>query len=351
MMRFRGKWKNFEMNPFMLVVKLPTEFRSLERVKGSRILRIFFTICIGLLVYSLIEYYHVTLSFLFIRASGASIPAPFVPLIPGVTIGIEILPYILAAVSIAIIVHELSHAIAAKVENVKIKSTGFLAVLALLFAAFVEVDEEDLSRKPLSTRLRVYSAGVAANLILALLFTGILTSLYMHGVGLLIVGVEPGSPAQTYGLSPGMIILSVNGTSVESKPLSELIPVEKYVNKTVTYVFSVIANGVHKVIRVVKPAGRKYIGIRIVYAPILLAKVMPANWVLGVVEFIVFSMAVNYGFALLNAAPLIITDGARALNDILSLRVKGASRRAIMYTIYAATILLLIFNINVRVIG
>ncbi len=83
---------------------------------------------------------------------------PFIPVVWG-TIGLVV----------TLVVHEFSHAILCRVEGVKVKALGVIFAL-LPVGGFAEPDEEELldkSRTSSSSRIRIFSAGVVTNFIVA----------------------------------------------------------------------------------------------------------------------------------------------------------------------------------------
>lgn len=98
---------------------------------------------------------------------------PMVLLLPGITIGLQSLPFFLIALAIVMITHEAAHGIASRLENIEIQSAGILMVF-LLFGAFVEPDEDQLNRARLASKARVYGAGSLVNLLTAVLIIIIL---------------------------------------------------------------------------------------------------------------------------------------------------------------------------------
>lgn len=98
---------------------------------------------------------------------------PMVLLLPGITIGLQSLPFFLIALAIVMITHEAAHGIASRLENIEIQSAGILMVF-LLFGAFVEPDEDQLNRARLASKARVYGAGSLVNLLTAILMIIIL---------------------------------------------------------------------------------------------------------------------------------------------------------------------------------
>ncbi|MBS3074417.1 site-2 protease family protein [Candidatus Pacearchaeota archaeon] len=77
--------------------------------------------------------------------------------------------YFLAAIVIVAFVHEFSHGILAKANNVRIKSTG-VAFLGPILGAFVEQDEGQMKKQKNVPQMAILGAGVFANTIIALIF-------------------------------------------------------------------------------------------------------------------------------------------------------------------------------------
>jgi len=137
-------------------------------------------------------------------------------LIPGVTIPFW---YPLIALIIVVIVHEFSHGILSKAESISIKSLGAFFALAVPLGAFVEPEEEEFQDKGLLTKLRVYSAGSFANLLLAMIVSvtllPLVTSLFFAPHGVQITGVVDGSPAEGV-LEEGAIVEKIKGYPIEN---------------------------------------------------------------------------------------------------------------------------------------
>lgn len=156
-------------------------------------------------------------------AGGASIQevaivggqAGAVPLLPGITIPWDQLPYIALAVVVGVALHEFMHGYSAIRNGIKLKSAGVFSAFFIFSGAFVEPDEEQLNASPLSARLAVLASGVAANVVLALLALVV----YIIGVhaglgGAVIAGVNQAT-AQI-GLEPGDVIKAVDGCGISS---------------------------------------------------------------------------------------------------------------------------------------
>ncbi|MHA1377676.1 MAG: site-2 protease family protein [Candidatus Helarchaeota archaeon] len=161
------KKRGWEIEPGLLLIKTTKFNRLIDRIarKAPRLWRILFDIGIvaGIIGMILIMGF-LTFNFLVLLSPTASELNAVVPLIPGVTVGGETLLQIIVPIVIIMISHELAHGIAARIDKIKLKSSGFLMFL-VLFGAFVEVDEKKLLRKSRRSQMRVFGAGSFANIL------------------------------------------------------------------------------------------------------------------------------------------------------------------------------------------
>lgn len=93
---------------------------------------------------------------------------PMFLLLPGITVGLQALPFFLVAMAIVMVTHEAAHGIASRLENIKVRSMGVMLVF-MLFGAFVEPDERQLRRARQVSKARVYGAGSLVNSLVAIL--------------------------------------------------------------------------------------------------------------------------------------------------------------------------------------
>ncbi|MGC9309735.1 MAG: site-2 protease family protein [Candidatus Nanoarchaeia archaeon] len=85
--------------------------------------------------------------------------------------------YFLVALAIVAICHEFSHGIFMRLFKMKIKSTG-IVLLGPILGAFVEQDEKDFKKKKNFEQRVVLAAGTFTNLLLALIFFGLLVGFF-----------------------------------------------------------------------------------------------------------------------------------------------------------------------------
>jgi len=152
---------------------------------------------------------HVNAWLLAVGATGA---APTHPIIPGITVGFEALPYLALAFLVTLIPHELTHGLVLAAEKLKVKSAGVMLFLVLP-GGFVELDEDKLAKARLSTKLRVFASGSFTNLIVGLIIV-LISSLILVPSGVIVKKIVPGTPAAE-ALKPGDVIVTMNNTRIK----------------------------------------------------------------------------------------------------------------------------------------
>lgn len=149
---------------------------------------------------------------------GPSRKSFLTPLVPGVTVPVGDIWYMIAAVLIAAVVHELGHALAAGMQNARVSGVGGFVALALP-GAYVQLG--GIEEMKAWAQLKVYCAGAWHNLVtvfLALLLVGWLPLLmgggYYTQMGAMVVGVPEESPLKGH-VEVGDIILKLGRFEVE----------------------------------------------------------------------------------------------------------------------------------------
>ncbi len=131
-------------------------------------------------------------------------------LIPGIN---QFIPFVwgLIGLIVTLIVHEFSHAILCRVEGVRVKALGVLLAL-IPIGGFAEPDESELmdeKRLRRIQRIRIFSAGVISNFIVAF----IAFSTFFYFLGFLQPHVVVVS-SNVENVKNGSVVLSINGINV-----------------------------------------------------------------------------------------------------------------------------------------
>lgn len=139
--------------------------------------------------------------------------------IPGVNPLIPVW-YGIFGLAVAIIFHEFSHGILARIADVKVKTLG-LVFLVVPIGAFVEPDEEEIQELTKIKRSRIFSVGPTTNILLALVFVLLFSSVFMASIspredGLIVNSISKGSSADIAGLESGNELTYINGVKIDS---------------------------------------------------------------------------------------------------------------------------------------
>lgn len=131
--------------------------------------------------------------------------------------------YGIAALILALVIHEGSHGVMAYVAKMRVKSLG-LVFLILPIGAFVEPHEEDMMKATTRQKNRVFAAGPTSNIVLALVAGVLLSTLFVGQMepadadgGLVIGNVEEGSAASLAGLRSGDLLTAIGDAEVTNR--------------------------------------------------------------------------------------------------------------------------------------
>ncbi len=138
---------------------------------------------------------------------------PLIPYLPEL-FKIDYLPpfyftYWIIIIAVVAIVHEFAHGIFARLNKIKILSTGF-GFLGPFLAAFVEQDDKQMQKSPKFAQLSVLAAGTFANAIVTILFGAILWLFFIcafapSGVNFNMYSVEQINLSSISYISPNFI--------------------------------------------------------------------------------------------------------------------------------------------------
>jgi membrane-associated protease RseP (regulator of RpoE activity) len=256
--------------------------------------------------------------------------------IPGVTIPFW---YGIIGLITVLVVHEFSHGIIARNEGVAIRNMGAVFLTIIPIGAFLEPDEEELKQKSRASRLRVYSAGSFANIILSI-FALIAWWIIGSSFGCVqIVDVMENSPA--YGiLEEGMVLKELRGTEIST--LQDFIKATKGLKAGEK--ISIKTDKGHFVIEAARKGKTEkgYIGIQVdvVVSPGI------AKFVIGSLWWIFF---LNQGIGMINFAPIhfgvAATDGHYILKEMVSKFVEEKKAEKMTLFVSVSILVMLVFTL------
>jgi membrane-associated protease RseP (regulator of RpoE activity) len=331
---------------------LGTKWRGFFKAFG------YFSIVIGFLGMILITYQLVKSTILLFILPQT---APGIqPVLPFQAKGVFFVPFSYWIISIFVIavLHEFFHGVLARAHNIKVKSSGFAflgAIVPIIPAAFVEPDEKVITKRPASQQLSVFAAGPVANIVMAILMVfafGIDASpLIPYSVtketalwditeagtsiitfsGLTINDVAEGSPAARAGLRVGDTITALNNVPVTERDKTlETITSLKANQNLLVHVDSKAYNLVldsHQ-----EDPARGYIGIgfdtETMYDSTAVAK--HGEWgvkaIHSLVSLLIWIFVLSLGIGLFNLIPLGPIDGGRMFKLALERLTKNKTR-------------------------
>ena len=218
--------------PIAIFLRTTRGLRLLDKLsRPKRFWRIVATAGVPLVILCMIYFLMLVLIMTYLIIQEPPLPSSYnaprnILLIPGLN---EYIPFVWGwiALFVTMVVHEFAHGILARVEGVRVKSMGIVALLIAPIAAFVEPDEEELfgtkDKPPLvskSARIRILSAGVISNFIVAIVAMALFFGPVIGSISALdrviVVDVLDGSAAQAAGFENGMTLLEANGKEIKS---------------------------------------------------------------------------------------------------------------------------------------
>ncbi|MCD6340988.1 MAG: site-2 protease family protein [Desulfurococcales archaeon] len=323
------KNRGISVYPFAILIDLGKgpKFKSLSRARRAKVVVLAvgtanFAILLALFYWMLIPSIISLLRSLFVVP--AEVTSPFVPVIPGITVSLHAFLYLLLAAAIGIALHEIFHALATYMEGLEVEAWG--AGLLLIFPlAYVRIAEEHLAKLSLKSKVRILSAGILANTLLFLIAVACMQPVLAQiNTAVVVVGLseDQNAPAVRAGLPTPCILKLINDTSIRTiNDLREVLSRYKYENVTLVLqiMCAEIADEVVKPIsgieyvRVFKESGRDKLGVYVTELPTADTPL----YALHIGRFLYWLQIVNISLAMLNAAPLYITDGAKIISEIL----------------------------------
>lgn len=125
-------------------------------------------------------------------------------------------------ITVAVFVHEIGHGVVAVAHRLRLDSVGVLFV-AIPIGAFVEPNDKDMADTEASTMMKVYAAGAAANMLVAVVCMAVLAWAVVPLAapvedGVLVTSVADNSPGAVFGVSAWSQLVAVGDDTVADAP-------------------------------------------------------------------------------------------------------------------------------------
>ena len=251
--------------------------------------------------------------------------------------GVFFVPFFYWMISLFVIavVHEFSHGLIARANNLKVKSSGFAFVgliAPIIPAAFVEPDEKELRKRLHREQLNVFSSGPLSNVALGLIFFGIVAFILAPMANAII---EPNGvkvtdyvkekvpfPAEISGIKIGEIIQQIDEHPVQYVDNLSMILKTKKPNEVVTIKTDKSSYEI-KLAKNPENESLAYIGAYLEQSTKIKEEVSATygkflpnvlTWLFGL---FVFLYILNFGIGLFNLVPIGPLDGGRMLQLVL----------------------------------
>ena len=271
---------------------------------------------------------------------------------PGLNIFIPLWSGLLAII-ILLVSHEFSHGFLSRACGVKVNSMGLLTFGIIPIGAFVNPDEKQLNARKSEDKMRVYSMGSFANIVVAVIavLLTILVASSLSGMvdtaGIKVLSVQEGLPASN-ALESGMIITSINGVPVST--------MEEYLNESLKLkpgdpVTLVTDKGTFTLTTVASPEdpGRAILGFSL--STHLALKSGMENqqamfsFLLALSSLLSIIFLLNFNVAIINLLPIVPLDGSKMFEELLkSFKISPEKRKKIIKWIVWLFLLILLVN-------
>lgn len=259
--------------------------------------------------------------------------------------GVFYVPFFYWIISILFImvVHEFGHGIIARAHRVRVKSTGFAflgALIPIIPGAFVEIDEKHLAKQPAYTQLSIFAAGPFVNIVFGMLFFVLMLAMQpaaqalFAADGMTVIDVAKGSPAAITGLASGELITQIDAVPVQSVADFEQAFAAKKPGDTVSLTTNTGTRAA-----VLGGIERAYLGVNVEEARHLKDSVIRSHgWLLPqlfvwLTQLISWLFLLNIGVGLFNLVPIGPIDGGRMFHTALQRLVHHKHAKVVWHAV------------------
>ncbi len=203
--------------------------------------------------------------------------------------------------------HELSHAILARVARIKLKSAGVLLFGFIPLGAFVDPDEEELSKASAHAQGRVLVAGSSANFALSFISFFLYLLLILMPINVYDQGLVVLSTSNDL-VEKGAVITAINGQPINT--IEEFYEFQKDMIQPNSELKLTFASG-----ETISVKTNEFGKIGVILGPKIKSEL---TWYIFLRNFLALMFALNFFIATVNLLPVPLFDGYRLLEIGLS---------------------------------
>jgi membrane-associated protease RseP (regulator of RpoE activity) len=358
------KKHGFAVSPGMIMWRTKRGLNFIDRVAGisKRGWRAYGSLAAGVGIFAMVFIFAMLVSNFIFLLTRPPIQLPGVVLVyPGLIPWLPFVPWIISIASV-LLVHEFSHGLMLRAQDLQTKSVGGL-VIVVLFGAFVEPNEKQLMRAPISKRLRMFAAGSMGNFVLGLACLVLLFILLVPKPGVYVYAVsenysenftlgsriyqldnvpintidnyydfldnkQPGDNAWVVTENENVRVTLVKDSENENKGDLPLLPISatsrwNFVNPI--YTIAVTAAEI---------LGRP------VFHPYIYNSLVP--WV--VIDIVKWMFILNLGVGLFNMLPAVPLDGGYMMQTVLERRISSEKAKRVVRALSYFILVLILMN-------
>jgi membrane-associated protease RseP (regulator of RpoE activity) len=355
----------FTVSPGMIMWRTKRGLNFIDRVAGvsKRGWRAYGSLAAGVGIFAMVFIFAMlVLNFIFLLTRPL-IQLPGVVLVyPGLIPWLPFVPWIISIASV-LLVHEFSHGLMLRAQDLQTKSVGGL-VIVVLFGAFVEPNEKQLMRAPISKRLRMFAAGSMGNFVLGLVCLVLLFMLLVPKPGVYVYAV---SENYSENFTLGSRIYQLDNVPINTidnyynfldnkQPGDNVWVVTENENVRVTLAkdpenenrgdlpISAISatsrwNFVNPIYTIAVSAA-EILG-RPVFNPYIYNSIVP--W--SVIDVVKWMFILNLGVGLFNMLPAVPLDGGYMMQTILERRISSEKAKRVVRALSYFILVLILMNI------
>lgn len=234
------------------------------------------------------------------------------PVLPGITI--PLFSGILA-LAVILIIHEFSHGILARIKKLKVKSVGMPIFGIIPIGGYVEIDEKRIGTLSSVDQTKIFSAGIASNLLATIVFLFLMLPLvyfvvphlYMNQI--IITNTTKGYPA--YGMVPTNTIVDTwNGNKVTNITSLEAAAIHDVPGSVVTLTTN---RGNYSLVAMSSPgnSSRGVIGVNLIEETVPRSNGPWIRPLMFIYSFVALTFLLNFLVGTINLLPFPMMDGWR----------------------------------------